>query len=188
MPNLVAAGLYNSPVTHPEETPAVRGMPSSSSLQLPTPSSLPWHRHTAWPRHGVFLAHPHTRLPSPDVVLSLLQLTEAVQEGRPVPFSPFPPVPGHCILRGTAQEVAEARLSGGHATLSISQEDLTPADHQAALTGLSLPRGTESSSDQTQRVKDLYPLVCTPKLSAGHSPLIGLQSLSLYLTNDNTVN
>lgn len=71
-----------------------------------------------------------------------------------------------------------------------------PAHHPTSWGGLAATRGfspsagTESSFDQVQRVRDLYPLgFCIPKFSAQrHSALSGLQSLSLYLTNDNAVN
>lgn len=113
-------------------TTSMCGVAWSSSLQLPTPSSLPWHRHTARPRHGVSLAHPPAltgHRPSP----RHLSRSKLSRRGRPAPSSPFPPVPGQGILRGTAREVAEASLSVGQATPSVAQEDQTPGSTHRVL-------------------------------------------------------
>lgn len=91
----------HSPATHPEETTPACVLPSSSSLQLSTPSSLPWHKHMACARHRAFLAQPSALTGH---CFSLLHLAESKlsKKGRPVPFSPFPSMPGQRILKGTA--------------------------------------------------------------------------------------
>lgn len=106
---------------------------------------------------------------------------------------------GQRIREGTAREIAYAAASAKPVTAVLEgyTEHVT-----RGLKNLLIIRILGSSGctpkvlpQQVQRAalikhKDLYPLrVCIPKFSAQrHSTLIGLQSLSSYLTNDNTVN
>lgn len=113
--------------------------------------------------HRVFLAHPSALTGHSSSLLHLTQ-SKLPKRGRPLPFIPFPPVPGQCILKGTAREVTEA-------SLSWSQEGSTPADHQAAPTGFSPPqRYQEQLWSNTKSERSLSTTVCIPKLSAGTLP------------------
>lgn len=88
----------NNPATQPEETPAARVVSWSSSLQLPTPSPLPWHRHTAHPRHGAFLAQPFALTGNN---FSLLHLTPSCPRGE----GQFPSASFHpCLGSAFSQE------------------------------------------------------------------------------------
>lgn len=136
MLNPVAAGLagLHSPATNPEETPPACVVPSSSSLPLSTPSSLPWHRPTACPRQRVLLAQPSalTGLGF-SLLLPFLDWKQAVQEGKTSSLQSL-------SIRAWAARSQHRRSLKPVSGLSMSQEGLTPADGQAALTGFSPPQ------------------------------------------------
>lgn len=190
MPNLVAAEietLLHEPCHTPRgNTISMWGECSALEfiLQLPTRSSLPWHRHTAHPRHGVFLAHPHRTRFFP------LYTSPAANcpggEGQ-LPSGPSHPCLGSAFSGGQHQRWLKPLSVLWHRACHRRIKHLLITRQHSQ--GSPCPGGTESSSDQTPRVKDLYPLqFAFLHWVQGHSPLISLQSLSLYLTNDNTVN
>lgn len=77
---------------------------------------------------------------------------EAVQEGKASSLQPFHPA-WAVHSQGTAREwLMQPQCRPGYT------ERVTGGLNTCSSPGFSLPRGTESSSDQTQRVKDLYPL------------------------------
>lgn len=141
MPNLVATGLA-APLQQPCHTPRGNTTSTCNALEFIAATANTELSALAQTRGMPLECSWHSPLPSQDTVSFLLHLagSKLSQKGRPVPFSPFPPTPGQHILKGTAREVAEASVSVGQATLSMSQEGETPADHQAALTGFSPPR------------------------------------------------
>lgn len=157
----------------------------------------------ALPGHKAFPAQPllpHVRPNGTGLPFCTRQLEASRQRGEePVPFRPFPSVLGQRVREGTAREIAYAAPSAKPVPAVLVRRHrarhrrvknllITPGPGEVWLPPP--PASTESSFDQIQRGKDLYPLgVCIPKFSVQrHSTLIGLQSLSLYLTNDNTVN
>lgn len=141
------------------------------------------------PRHNA--GSPPTRSPQQVSVTPGTKLGASCQrwKGGSLPCA----VAAH--LQGPAREVAHAATPTEPWPVSVRPHTVLHQGSTPLIIGVwlhptTLPQRVQGAALTRHRGGALHPpAVCVPKFRAQrHSALIGLQSLSLYLTNDNTVN